>query len=523
MSFPHLKKFPSPLLVIILSMLIILFFSFPTYHAYKNTPEKMVFSGQAFWFDPWDVNVYVSAIRWSQSNGLNFQNAYTTQEHKSITIYPFYTTLGILFPKINPFFLYHVSLISFSFLLLFTIYKIARKFLPKKSNALLALFLIPLGGGIGWLFFPKAILPDVGLTPFTFANSFQRPHEVLAVTFWILSHHLFYQGIVKKNIKSTVISALIFNLLIFFYPFYLLSYYLVNGIFSAIQSFKNKTRLPLLHFGAAVLITFPVGILYSLHLLSSASFESVLSPSLPTPNIVLIVFGYGILTPFLIYQLFQKKKDSISLYLIIWFFLSVLLAYLPISFAKYYLRGLFFPAIILFLKNIDEFSKQSILKRKLTKFIIVLIPITSFLIFAFRIVMVNDSKNCWYYLSREESGAMNFLNQNTLQGSGVLSSYPIGNHLPAHTDNRVYYGHNHQTPNSKEKIENLNKFYANEYSDDEAEKFIEENNISYVWWGQDEKKIANEHGEENLKYPFLKLVYTNSGVMIFRTDFAQNL
>jgi hypothetical protein len=519
MSFLHFKKNQAILLAILSLTLIVLFFSFPNYYASKNTPKGMVFSGQAFWFDPWDINVYASAIRWSQNNGLNFQNTYTTQEHKSVVLYPFYTTLGMLFPKTNPFLLYRTSLILFSFLLLFTIYEIARKFLSKKNGALLALFLVPLGGGLGWVFFPKAILPDIGMTPFTFTSTFQKPHEVLAVTFWILSYYFFYRGISRNNLKSTVISALISNLLVFFYPFFLLSYYLINGIFCLIISVKNKVKQPLLYFGTTVLITFPIGAIYSLYLLSSASFESVLSSNLPTHNIVLLVLGYGILTPVLIYQLFQKKWDSASLYLIIWFFLSVLLAYLPVGFAKQYLRGLFFPAVILSMKSLNKISKQlKISKKILLDILIVFVPLTSIFIFAFRITNAQDASSGWYrwyYISQEENEAMNFLNGSTPIGSGILSSYPIGNHLPAHTDNRVYYGHNCQTPNSKEKIENLNKFYANEYSNEEAERFIKENNISYVWWGRDEKKIANKHDEESLEYTFLKPIYTNSEVIVY--------
>ncbi len=39
---------------------------FPNYYAYVNTPSGYIFSGQASWFDPWDINIYVTAIKWGQ-------------------------------------------------------------------------------------------------------------------------------------------------------------------------------------------------------------------------------------------------------------------------------------------------------------------------------------------------------------------------------------------------------------------------------------------------------------------------
>ena len=515
-TFLDKKKILRSLPIITLSSLIILFFSFPTYYAYKNTPEKMVFSGQAFWFDPWDVNVYVSAIRWSQNNGLNFQNAYTTQPHKSTVFYPFYTALGVSFPKANPFVLYHISLTVLSFCLLLIIYSISKEFLNSKNQAFLATILISLGGGFGWLFLPKIFLCDIGLTPFTFKNTFQRPHEVLAVIFYLLSFYLFFTGIKKRNLKKVRYSALSTCLLIFFYPFYTVPYYLVCGSYVLVSFFKTKKSEIFKYLQTIVCLTLPIGILYSLYLLNSEAFGGVIHFRYITPQIPWLVLGYGILSFFLIFQLFQKNKDSTSVFLNLWFFVNIFLTYLPLGFARYFLRTLFFPLVILTLKSINRLDKRFAAYKTMLLIVIILLTLPSnFVVSIIQIANAGKVSNRWYYLSKNEDEAVDFLNHKSPSGSGILSYYPIGNHLPAHTDNRVYYGHNHQTPNSKEKIENLNKFYANEYSNEEVEKFIKDNNISYVWWGRDEKEIANKNNEENLKYDFLKPVYTNSEVVIY--------
>ena len=96
------------LLLIILASIIFIFINhFPNYYAWKNTPEGFTFSGQASWFDPWDINVYVSAINWGQSHGFLMQNVYTSQPNKPIFYYPLYTLLGIVFPNTDVFILFH--------------------------------------------------------------------------------------------------------------------------------------------------------------------------------------------------------------------------------------------------------------------------------------------------------------------------------------------------------------------------------------------------------------------------------
>lgn len=36
---------------------------FPDYYALTKTPKGFFYSGQASWFDPWDINVYTAAIK----------------------------------------------------------------------------------------------------------------------------------------------------------------------------------------------------------------------------------------------------------------------------------------------------------------------------------------------------------------------------------------------------------------------------------------------------------------------------
>src|SRR3990172_10746449 len=104
-------------------ILVVFLFNFPNFYGYLFPPENKVYLGQVSFFDPWDVNVYVSVIRWSQTYGPEFQNAYTTTPHKVTFLYPFYTLVGILFSNIEPFLLFNILTTLAGAVLLLVIFK----------------------------------------------------------------------------------------------------------------------------------------------------------------------------------------------------------------------------------------------------------------------------------------------------------------------------------------------------------------------------------------------------------------
>ena len=504
---------------ILITLLVLFLYNFPNFYGYINPPKDKVYLGQVSWFDPWDINVYVSAIRWSQTHGLKFQNAYTTMPHKPIVLYPLYTLLGVLFPSTNPFLIFNISTVIAGGVLMLTIYRVSQAFLKRKGiNA--ALFLIPLAGGFGWLFYPKVFLPDITMTPFTFASTFQRAHEALAISFYLISLSFYFLGQKRNSLKYLSLSGLALGVLAFIYPFYLLSFYLIFFIYALFLARKRKSVQPIKNIFLPIALSLPPGILYSLHLLSSTAFKGVFSPNLPTPNPISLFLGYGILSTFLLMQFFLKRKWSEHLiFLNTWFLLSIILSYLPTGFARYYLRALLFPATLLVLSQLKDFSLFfKTRKKSLVFLLVILLPTTTFIILSARFAMafgVGGEISNWSYVAKEEYDLVSFLNKNTKKGVGVLSAYFMGNIIPANTGSRVYFGHYYQTPNSQDKIKVMSKFYANQMMEEEAKNFLQEEEIKYIVWSSEEKEITKKGGASNLRYPFLKKIFENDKATIY--------
>lgn len=490
--------------------------NFPNYYAYLKKPANSFYSGQASWFDPWDLNVYAGAVKWGQSGKILLENLYSTETpQKAILYYPTYTFLGFLFRRADPFVLFHCAAFLLGGTLVIALFQMVKVFIRQKMLSLLALFLIVFGGGLGWLFFPKTASADLFITGFTFVSHFQRPHEAIGIFLYLYLLVSYFRDSEKAR-KFSFLSLIACMLLIIYYPYYLLSYFLICGLFGLLHWLKkNKTDF-LIYLLINALACSSLAIFYYLYLRLNPTFSGVWQQKLETPSPLMLVLGYGILLIPFIYQLFYPIRKKGALFLNLWVIGSLVLAFFPFGFARFYLRGLFFPLVILAIYCLDEISsKLKINKNYFVALLIICLPISTLFITYRRIGEINKG-NRWFYLTAEEGKGFDFLKNSTKKNSGVLASYTIANYLPVHTNNRVYFGHFLQTPEADKKIELLYGFFGNLFSESEAEKFIVSNNIDYVWWGKEEKEITAKTEEKTLKYSFLKPVYENETVTIYQ-------
>lgn len=507
----HLKKFLPALCFLAISIFVLFLNHFPDYYAATKTPPGMSFSGQASWFDPWDINVYVAAINWGQSHGLLLENTYTTTQHQPVLIYPLYTLTGSLFPNVSPFLLFHLSAILLGVILLLVLLKLSQTFLRFRIDQLIAVLLISLGGGVGWLTFPNFPSSDLFMTGFTFSSHFQRSHEALGIILYLLSLVLFYKSTERNDRRLIIFSAASSAFLMLFYPFYLLSVALICGLYALVIYFRDGKKYPFVTLLFSLIPASVIAMFYVKHLLGNQGFSGVLSQDLSKQGILQILSGYGILVFPVIIQIFKKPRGKTLLFLNLWLFTSIALSFLPFGFARFYLRALFFPLVMISLLVISQFPKKTLL----TVALIAVVPLSAFYMSYKRINEVGGD-NLWYYLTNQEREAVDFLSMNAVRGSGVLAGYTIGNYIPANTDSRVYFGHLLQTPQSEQKIQNILNFYAQLMTEDQAREFLKKENITYIIWGDEEKGISQNYSQrDKLEYSFLSPAFSGDQISIF--------
>jgi hypothetical protein len=511
----RIKNKSEIVLIIIASLAIILLFNLPTYLAYIFTPNGVVFSGQAFAFDPWDINVYVAAIKWAQAHGFEYQNAFITTPHNSAILYPLYTIVGVVLPKLDTFLIYNILIILFGFLLLFVIYKFIKNFSDDHLHPALFLTTIAFAGGIEWLVFIFLRVEPYGINTiyYTFQNMFERPHTLLAFSFYLVSLSGFFIGITTKSPKHIKLSIITFIASCLIYPYNVISFYVVTTIFSFIYALRSKSNYPIKYLIKHAIFTIPPVSIYSIYLLlNKGAFSNVFNPdALATFNFKILVTSTTVYLPFVVYQLvYHLRKgnfDNKNIFLNIWLISSYALAFIPISFSRYFIRGMYVPVVILTFHALYILSKNhKHLIKVITTFIVIIGSLTSIYFLSLRINTVSDSSNEWYYISKEKYEVINYLRQDSNPESGVIAEYPFSNFIPALTNNRVYVGHLFQTPHSMDKLNEIKKLTSNELNPNEVKNLLNNKNITYV-------VVANtETGQAD--YDFLVKVFANQDFVI---------
>lgn len=479
---------------------------YPDYLAYLKTPPGFMFMGKAAYFDPWDINVYATAIRSGQQGHLLLQNFYTVDTTRGALLYPIYTFVGYSFPHVNPFVLFHVVSTVAGFLLCMAIYWLIGYFIQSYKARLVAFFLILFGGGMGWIVSGEFGSADMFVTGFTFHSAIQRGHEAIGTMLYLTSIVSFFVSL-TTNKKSIFLFALSSLLLMIFYPYYLLSIGIIGFLFIVLQR-KEKKYIALFLMGYGMLGI--VDIYYYLTL-KNAGFASVAMQQLSQVNMIHIIFGYGILGVLYVMQLISKKtiRDSKYIFLNLWVLTSIALNFAPLGINRFFLRGLIFPIVIsVFIFLYSQKKTLGMSRTIVIIFLLFLVPLSTLSVYQRRVDEIPE-ENVWYYQPNTTRDMYAFLSKKT--SANVLAAYVTSSHLPAFSGSKVYFGHIIQTPQFYRKFIIVNAFYSGNQTKNEAYNFLKSNNIEYVVYGLDEKVLGTLP-----RYSFLRPVFQNKDVTVYK-------
>jgi len=513
-------------IILAISVVAVFLNLYPHLYAFQHTPQGYIFSGQASWFDPWDINVYVSAIRWGQSGGFLMENLYDSQHQTPIFYYPIYTLAGRVFSNSNPFLVFYGLSIPTCVLLIATLYYwLLFVFRSRYQAGWLSLITI-LGGGFGYLTWnpEKAHLsPDLSMTGFTFTSAIQRPHEAIAMIALIsclfLSFRFICENLSTNKILIYLTSLIALILSLIFYPFYALNIILIWFLFALSKQYHWNHiiwRYGLGLVGTAVLSVF----LMNANLTLNSSFGGVTHQSLSNPSIFSFVIGYGPLLFGFVYWLIKyRQASSLTRFLLIWVSVCLFLSLLPLGFARFYFRGLFLPltaltgqALLVLVQQNGGAIKEALIKLGL----ICLLLVTSFsnlTIFFLRLREVGQ-QNPWYYLSSADHQLILQLQKLPNSYQGVMTDYYLSNLIPAFSSKRVFLGHKIQTPDFDQRQRWLTRLFACELKADTVSQYLEELQIQFIVWPKQTSGCPPEFGPIS-SYPFLNQLYENQFLTLY--------
>lgn len=490
-------------LVIILTILSYVLVHGPDIIIWFLTPQDKLFSGFASWFDPWDQSVYISAIEWGRQGHFLYRNQFDSVSRETLPIYTAYTFLGITLGKLIPsnVVIFHIASLFTTAWFVYACKWFIDKILPNKfSFKDISLILIILGSGVGWLFRPVFLIPDISLPHITNYVALRNPHDAISLVSFLIVIGLTWQIFFQKSRPGQTIKLILACLmLLLIHPFMAAPVLAIIFSWSVIRYIKKgllrASLKPLILVGSSIAL-YMCGIGY--FLLTSQNFAGLVHESLHSPSIWKLLVSVILYIPFIYIAWNKKLTETTVQYLFVWLAVQLVLFWFPASWQRLVIRGAWFPTIMLTMYGWSYLINTSKLNIRWLYVWLLVCCINPIFIFYF--VTTNRDKSAWIYLPLSYESAFQYLRQQSQSDASVLALMHFGNLVPHMAGMRTYLGHEHVTPNFPDRANHVVKFYSGKYTQQDARNFLIDNQITWIFWGPEEQQTS---GLPSFPYPEL--------------------
>ncbi|KKS97815.1 MAG: hypothetical protein UV73_C0005G0092 [Candidatus Gottesmanbacteria bacterium GW2011_GWA2_43_14] len=534
---------------VVFAILIVFFLSFSYYPTLFELSQKgklaaknRVFILEHNYYWP-DFNLYLSKIRQGYEGRWTAVEKYTSEPHRGSLIQIFYLYLGRLgnLLSISPNNAYQLGRFILSPLLLVIVAFFSRKLFKNYHWSLLAFLTTVVSGS-----FPKFVATGQGLKIERYMEWWSNTDSLQRLTFiphilfgQVISFYLLYQIFnLKKplSLKKIVFLAFLGILAGLVFPPSLMT---LNGVILLLIGLDIHKRKTLRTDRLIFVILSSLSLLYLFVITKIAPWSALIEFHRTHPMMIPFdqyVLGTG---PIIFLGFFgslaavirrEKKYYPLILWVVSTFLFASLFSIIreqsPLRFTQ---TGLFIPLGLLsayFLRRMWLFFTTS------TGRAILVAAITLYLL-ANLYIMYNSLKWQTSFISQRIGAdypevpnppqtmypltawmeAINWLKNNTGKNEVVLAGFTAGNFIPAYAGNFVYFGQSNTVDYNLKQLE-VEKFFKGEMSAGQAQIFLRNGRIKYVFVGPEEKDMLGDR-KLNFIYPFVQQIYDNSQVYLY--------
>ena len=458
-----------------------------------------------FLFGADDGYSYLAKMRLGARGDWLFTIRYTHEQHDPALLFLPYILLG----KLAGLFAgsanlpgalataFHLARIVFGTTLLLASYRFVACFVRAPATRMLALVLIALGGGFGWLLAILGLDDVLGSLPldfyvpesYSFLILFGLPHLALARTAMLLGLMLVFRGLDDPGrVRWSIWAGLCWLVMGLCVPFYLAVLYLLLGCWG-LAAWARDRRFPWALFwqaSRAALITVPVFAYTSYVFLA----DDVLGDwsgqnQLPAPHPLHYVLGYVILAlPAIAGWRWAWKRAAsrpAHLLLAIWVLVVPFVVYLPVNVQRRLAEGVIVPVGILAAAGLSLAFPHKRAWRRARRVLLALALPTALLLWLGGTFSVL-SQDRPLFRPTAEIDAMRALDAAAPRDAVVLSSKETGNVLPVFADVIAYVGHGPETIHADDKETRAEQFFAGELDPAARAALLAE--VDYVFYGE---------------------------------------
>ncbi len=489
-----------------------------------------------------DGNSYMAKMGQGARGEWLFHLPYTPEDHDGAILFTFHLLLGKLarlsgLSLVNA---YHLARLLCGLLLLWMIYVFISYFVPFVALRRIAFLLVCFSSGLGWLLIALGLLSDIPIDfllpeAFTFLLIYAFPHLALARTLMLGMFILTLTAFSHNRPLWAILAGVACFLVGLIVPFYVGVVYVVLGSYLLALLWKRR-QIPWREMGLTaivVLISAPV-LLYNGYVFWANPVFRVWAEQnlILSPHPLHYISGYAIVALLAIggigYVL--QRSESEGLFLASWVLVVPPLLYIPFNLQRRLIEGFQIPLCILASLGLARYVLPAVthsgLTRSLTRFrrytrpklrrfvttaIILLTMPSNLLLIATSLIQVSRPSPPIFHEGMELE-AMDWLAAHTQPSDTILSSYEVGNYIPARAGNRVFLGHGPETIYVEEKEDIVRQFFQAQTSDARREEILRQYNIAYLFYGPAERALGDFQPATK---PYLEEAFTNGRYTIY--------
>lgn len=486
-------------------------------------------------------SAYTAYIRESKEGAWKVLNPYTTRVNPPIYTQLLYVFLGKIaqISSLDPITTYMVTRVVAGLVLFLTTYWFITNVLPSHLRALAVLFTLGLEPGpmvnliknIASLAFIRPVIFSYFPQEVTLRH-FGLPHHVLAETLGLLmlgSVFLYVKKPSRQRLVTIGVLTLIGTLIM---PAYNSVLVITAGIAWFVWSIAYKQTKKIMPVLVTVVVCLGAAGLFTKLQMDTSDmwkyfnldekrwvtdweiyvnyFSSLI---LYLPAVVFLWIALG--------RVWRRMTDSVRLVVVLataWIVGPILyiplthLAIFPLANFRLVDGYAYVPAGILAAMGVSEVGR--LLGKNAAKLtVFLMLAVSLFFTVSFTRKTFDDQQRIYtnVYLLNREWDALRYLSA-VPKNSGIMVMKYLGEIIPVYASARVFLGETPGALDWQERYQVAVRFYSGQLTDSEARGILQRENISYIYWGRDEKKFFRTAA----LYPnILVPVFQNPEVTIF--------
>lgn len=517
--------------IIVFAIVVMAITMIPYIVGYAQQGEEWRYTGFVIGVE--DGNSYLAKMLSGASGNWLFRSPHSAMEQQGVVAYLPYILLGKLTSAPAQHdqlvVIYHLARFVFGFLAILATYDFISIYINRENLRWWALGLISLGGGLGWILVTISQKDFLGSLPlefispesFGFLGIYGFPHLAAARALFLWGLTLF----IKR--KNGYLAGVLWLISGFFQPMVVVIAWVVIGIYigaviltryiNGNKSFDvNDGIIKILVYKAiqAVLFSAPIVIYTAYIFLFDPYFKSwTIQNRFPSPHFIHYFVAYGLVLPLSIVGIrkYIRNKKQEGLLLAGWLVISPLLIYAPVITQRRLAEGIW---VVLIIGLIGNYTDKEKIPASVKGLLLLLLPSTIFIFLGSILRTASPSEPLFRKI--EEVRVYEFIAETAKKDDVVLSSFEIGNNLPAWAPVRVVMGHGPETIGLEEIKSDVAAYFNQENSASDCWKVFEEYGVTYLVWGPVEKTIwKGEPGE----YECLIQIYNKGEYSIFEVKY----